>query len=340
MQLINQGFHELHALLTTFQFISNYDYFKNQVEEKWNIEMDKGLEKGVLEKLENPLFHEARYFLHQEIPTRSLFLNGSLILESANLEEYFATLLSQDKRALQEEVLQLLGFGLSLDSAKDNALPLIVEQLDALDFADDVKWFLMSLLQNPLLQLTRFKAIVDRFAPLYEGLREKYRPDYDAFCQWIEGELAENGVRFLDEHLNLVNVTDYDEIHLYYSLFDLFSSHHRGDGCIHLFVGILFQRHVQSRAAEQDQDTHLMTLKVLADQTRLDILRFLTTSESYGQEIAQQFGITTATVSYHMDYFLGASLIHMKRKGRRLYYSVNKSQIRDCLKFLEHELEL
>jgi DNA-binding transcriptional ArsR family regulator len=340
MQLINQGFHELHALLSTFRFISNYEYFKNQVEEKWNIAMDKDLEKDVLETLENPLFQEARYFLHQDIPTRSLFTNVSLILESADLDEYFENLLSQDERALQEEILQLLGFDLSLDPAKDIVLPLIVEQLDALNFSDDVKWFFMSLLQNPLLQLARFRAIIDRFAPLYEGLREKYIAEYDAFYQWIEGELAENGVRFLDENLGLVNVTDYDEIHLYYSLFDLLSSHHPGDGRIYLFVGILFQKHVQRRAAEVDQDTHLMTLKVLADQTRLEILRFLTTSESYGQEIAEQFGITTATVSYHMDYFLGASIVHMKRRGRRLYYSVNKSQIRDCLRFLEHELEL
>lgn len=340
MDLISKGFNEVHAILSTFRFISNYHYFKIQLEEKWDTEMEKELEKDVVEMLENPLFHEARHFVHQEIQTQSLFINPSLIIESKTMGEYFENLLAQKEEELREEVFRLLGFELPLDFAEDNALQQVFEHIDHLDFPGDVKWFLISLIQNPRLQLRTFKTIIDRYLPLYEKLKEKYLPQYHAFVDWNERELAEHGVGFLAKHLSFVNVNEYDEIHLNYSLFDLLSSYHQGDGCIHLFVGILFQKYVQEKTEKKDMDTHLMTLKALADQTRLEILGFLTTNESYGQEIAQKFGITTATVSYHMDYFLGASLIHMKRNGRRLYYSVNKSQIRDCLKFLEDEFEL
>lgn len=340
MNLINKGFNELYAILSTFRFISNYHYFKTQLEEKWDIEMDKELNKDVVEMLESPLFYEARHFAHQEIQTQRIFINSSLIVESKDINEYFEKLLGQEEKQLREEIFQLLGLDLTPDFAEDSALQLIFEHIDPLDFPADIKWFLMSLIQNPRLQLLTFKNIIDGYLPLYEKLKEKHLPQYHIFVEWIEGELAKHGVGFLDKYLSFVNVNEYDEIHLNYSLFDLLSSHHQGDGYIHLFVGVLFQKHVQDRNEKKDMDTHLMTLKALADQTRLEILGFLTTNESYGQEIAKKFGITTATVSYHMDYFLGASLIHMKRKGRRLYYSVNKSRIRDCLKFLEDEFKL
>jgi len=340
VKLVHRGLNEAYAILSTFRFISNFHYFKVQVEEKWNMEIGKELEKDVLEMLENPLFQEARHFVQQEVPTSSLFINGDLITDSENIDDYFRRLLGQGEDELRGQVFRLLDLDLTLDFSTDHALHVILQHLEKLDFPGDVKWFLISLIQNPELQLKRFQGTIDRFLPLYEELKEKNMPQYQHFRQWFEAELNEHGVDFLDKHVSFINLQGYEEVQLSYSLFDLLSSHHLRDGGLHLFVGMLFQKYVQERTTKKDMDTHLMTLKVLGDPTRLEILKFLTANESYGQEIAEKFGISTATVSYHMDYFLGASLIHIERKGRRLYYSVNKSQIRDCLKFLANEFEL
>lgn len=50
-------------------------------------------------------------------------------------------------------------------------------------------------------------------------------------------------------------------------------------------------------------------LRVLADRSRLEILRQLAYQPSYGKEIASRLGLTTATVSRHLDQLKNAGLV-------------------------------
>jgi len=54
-------------------------------------------------------------------------------------------------------------------------------------------------------------------------------------------------------------------------------------------------------------------LKVLADRTRMDILRLLCCGPSYGKEIAAALGLTNATVSRHLDQLKAAGLVREER---------------------------
>jgi len=54
-------------------------------------------------------------------------------------------------------------------------------------------------------------------------------------------------------------------------------------------------------------------LKVLGDNTRMDILRLLCCRPSYGKEIAASLGLTTATVSRHLDQLKAAGLVREER---------------------------
>lgn len=54
-------------------------------------------------------------------------------------------------------------------------------------------------------------------------------------------------------------------------------------------------------------------LKVLSDRTRMDILRLLCCGPSYGKEIAASLGLTTATVSRHLDQLKAAGLVREER---------------------------
>jgi len=54
-------------------------------------------------------------------------------------------------------------------------------------------------------------------------------------------------------------------------------------------------------------------LKVLSDKTRMDILRLLCCGPSFGKEIAASLGLTTATVSRHLDQLKAAGLVREDR---------------------------
>jgi len=54
-------------------------------------------------------------------------------------------------------------------------------------------------------------------------------------------------------------------------------------------------------------------LKTLGDRTRMDILHLLTQGPSYGKQIAATLGLTTATVSRHLDQLKAAGLVREER---------------------------
>lgn len=54
-------------------------------------------------------------------------------------------------------------------------------------------------------------------------------------------------------------------------------------------------------------------LKILGDRTRMDILHLLSRGPSFGKQIAASLGLTTATVSRHLDQLKAAGLVREER---------------------------
>lgn len=76
-------------------------------------------------------------------------------------------------------------------------------------------------------------------------------------------------------------------------------------------------------------------LKVLGDKTRMDILRLLCCQPSYGKEIAASLGLTTATVSRHLDQLKAAGLVREEKADAN-----NVKTIRYAPEILDAQIEL
>lgn len=68
-------------------------------------------------------------------------------------------------------------------------------------------------------------------------------------------------------------------------------------------------------------------LKVMADPTRLQLLSMISIQKEYGARLAEFLGITTATVSHHIETLKKASLIKEEKIGTIKYFSADKEQI-------------
>lgn len=66
-------------------------------------------------------------------------------------------------------------------------------------------------------------------------------------------------------------------------------------------------------------------LKIISDQTRIDILDLLNKSDYYAKELSDKLYITPATLSYHINQLHAAGLLRVYKKGRRYYYQLKKS---------------
>jgi DNA-binding transcriptional ArsR family regulator len=65
-------------------------------------------------------------------------------------------------------------------------------------------------------------------------------------------------------------------------------------------------------------------LKALSDRNRLLILRLLSNRQEYGAKIAEYLGITTATVSHHLELLKKAGFITEEKIGTIKYFTYNK----------------
>lgn len=75
-------------------------------------------------------------------------------------------------------------------------------------------------------------------------------------------------------------------------------------------------------------------LKAIADPVRRKILELLKHQSYSAGEIAQQFDLRQATVSYHLKLLKQAGLISERREKNFIYYDLNASVFEEVLRWL------
>ena len=76
------------------------------------------------------------------------------------------------------------------------------------------------------------------------------------------------------------------------------------------------------------------TIKAISDPVRRDILEMLRSSRKSAGEIAKEFELTDATVSYHLRQLKKADLITAEKDKNCIYYSLNASVFEDVLMWI------
>lgn len=69
---------------------------------------------------------------------------------------------------------------------------------------------------------------------------------------------------------------------------------------------------------------HHELLKLLADETRLEILNILLKEDSYVEKIACELSLTPATICYHLKKMESAGIVNCSRSQFYIIYSLNR----------------
>ena len=76
------------------------------------------------------------------------------------------------------------------------------------------------------------------------------------------------------------------------------------------------------------------TFKALSDRVRRDILEMLKKNRLSAGEIASQFDMTGATISYHLSILKKAELVKETKHKNYIYYELNTSVVEEVLLWL------
>lgn len=83
-----------------------------------------------------------------------------------------------------------------------------------------------------------------------------------------------------------------------------------------------------------DKDYYLSILKSISDPTRFRILSLTKHEPMYGNELAEQLKLTTATVSHHTSQLVSNYLASIEIRGNRSYYHSNRDTLLECMAYL------
>jgi len=86
-----------------------------------------------------------------------------------------------------------------------------------------------------------------------------------------------------------------------------------------------------------DLSTATQSLSALAQETRLEIFRYLVQRGPAGVPvgtIAEQFELPGATLSFHLNALKQAGLLSVRRAGRMLFYSPDFARMGELLAYL------
>lgn len=78
---------------------------------------------------------------------------------------------------------------------------------------------------------------------------------------------------------------------------------------------------------------YALLLKALGDETRIKIFHMLSQGELCACNLLEEFHITQPTLSYHMKILCDSGLVHGRKDGIWMKYSINKDSL-DILKDL------
>ena len=76
------------------------------------------------------------------------------------------------------------------------------------------------------------------------------------------------------------------------------------------------------------------TFKALSDPVRRDILEMLKKNRLSAGEIASQFDMTGATISYHLSILKKAGLVKETKQKNYIYYELNTSVVEEVMLWL------
>jgi DNA-binding transcriptional ArsR family regulator len=73
----------------------------------------------------------------------------------------------------------------------------------------------------------------------------------------------------------------------------------------------------------------LKAFRALADETRQRIMELLCEVEMSVTDICEEFETTQPTISHHLQILKNCDLLETKRRGKMIYYYINKEVVQD-----------
>jgi len=190
---------------------------------------------------------------------------------------------------------------------------------------------LILIYRNPKKYLRMLIEIINNNLPAYRKARQS-----------IEADIAQRLLEFkappkeeYERSLDLFYVNLYDGNYEFYPTFVNPFLLSMTQGCP-IFSGLYLNDEIdRGQRQKKPKDVLAKKFKMLADQSKIEILTMLKEESMYNLQIANALGISAATTNHHMKTLLDQGFVNIERRDGKVYYSLEKKQVKETIADLE-----
>lgn len=349
---VNKEAGKLYDIFASIFIACNLEYYYEEIEKiDITIEQDfKELINDVITLLGDDIQKYRKYFTVSNIAYSLIDINK--ITELEVLDKYLEYVESKNNYDIQKSILSFV------DAYRENWIPKMEDEkfkeiindnnvlfnfLNDKPISSEEKWNIISIINDVDNFKKTFISMIKEYEIKYKVFIKKYESDMNAYADFLEKEVIEKGIDINIPITQLVDIERIDNIYIipsYFQAYTISQTISSASRTSYMFIGKYVDKIFQSKNRESSVDKYVAIFKNLSDLNRYKFIKILSKGEKYGQEIADELNITSATVSYHANNLLITNLLKMERSENKTYYSLNKETLREMIDFIQNDLEL
>ncbi|HHU18478.1 MAG TPA: winged helix-turn-helix transcriptional regulator [Clostridiales bacterium] len=294
----------------------------HQYEIKWAEEMLSILDEEELEALQSIKHYPAGgiEFLNYVLETRELF----------NIENFIDYIANSDE-------IDFFFYLLNENIDKEKISDAFNDKNHRYKIQEKIKWIvendtLMYFFDNP--KEIKDKAVRILYAVYRNGFNNKLEQAMDKLEEgitYVNSFIGKDSIEVVLEKITGKPKRVFNGYEEYYIIPSYFVSPRLiriySDNKLYMVIDCRFTR--DKREALLDEISSL--LKVIDDKSRMEILRILVNNKSYGKALSDIIGISTPTVSHHLEILKRAGLVKEEKIRNIKYFSADKDRLKKII---------
>ena len=222
---------------------------------------------------------------------------------------------------------------------------------DVISFIKDLpieggsKWNLFLIIEDPIKYMKMYVELMTRLLPIFEKIYEPYYEKIKNYGQSLVEFLNKSGSKGLKEITYSIvdpNILEDEEIHriLISVIFSYAISIAASDKDKYIAWGLSMEEAFKKMQEINENKIieRVQIFKNLSDRTRYEVLKLIASGETSTKEIANALGVSSATISYHINNFLTSKVLKLDKSNNKFGYVVDYNLLKETIEGFKKDL--
>lgn len=307
-----------------------------------------------IEGLLLPYEEEIELFYTEELFFAELAVNLDSIFKCKDKEEYLDMLSSLGEEDIIKNIIRSIMMGFEnasySEEIEERIEDFIIDREKSLKLIKDLpidsgeKWNLFLFMEEPTRYMNKYidlmKKLLYLFDDIYLEYKERVRECGENLVE-ILNEKGAKGLEYMSNSMINANLVENHEGRILISIVSPYSVRIVSTSKIPYIVWGLEMESAFKKIKEINENKlneRIQVFKNLSDKTRYEVLKLIAAKEFSTKGIAKALGVSSATISYHINNLVTASIIKIDKSDNKYGYLIDYEFLEEVLKDFKEDI--